>query len=69
MVTRATITNMTFTIFESRAAADAIAATNAAEDTSSEYRVVERKDGRYIITVHGEGGKFIGCLGAKGDLV
>ena len=62
MVTRATITNMTFAIFESRAAADAIAATNAAEDTSSEYRVVERKDGRFIIAVHGEDGKFIRCL-------
>jgi hypothetical protein len=69
MVTRATITNMTFTIFESRAAADAIAAKNAAEDASSEYRVVERKDGRYIVTVHGEDGKFISCFGAKGDLV
>ena len=62
MVTRATITNTTFTIFESRTAADAIAATNAAEDTSSEYRVVERKDGRFIIAVHGEDGKFIRCL-------
>ena len=62
MVTRATITNMTVTIFESRAATDAIAAANAAEDTSSEYRVVERKDGRFIIAVHGEDGKFIRCL-------
>jgi hypothetical protein len=62
MVTRATITDKTFTIFESRAAADAIAAKNAAQDTSSEYRVVERKDGRYIIAVHGEDGKFISCL-------
>jgi len=62
MVTRATITNMTVTIFESRAAADAIAAANAAEDTSSEYRVVERRDGRFIIAVHGEDGKFIRCL-------
>ena len=62
MVTRATITNTTFTIFESRTAADAIAATNAAEDTSSEYRVVERKDGRFIIIVHDEDGKFISCL-------
>jgi hypothetical protein len=62
MVTRATITNMTVTIFESRAAADTIAAANAAEDTSSEYRAVERKDGRFIIAVHGEDGKFIRCL-------
>ena len=62
MVTRATITNMTFAIFESRAAADAIAVTNAAEDKSSEYRVVERKDRRFIIAVHGEDGKFISCL-------
>ncbi len=62
MIARATIINMTFTIFESRAAADAIAATRAAEDTSSEYRVVERKDGRFIITIHGEDGKFIRCL-------
>ena len=62
MVTCATITNMTFAIFESRAAADAIAVTNAAEDKSSEYRVVERKDGRFIIAVHGEDGKFISCL-------
>jgi hypothetical protein len=62
MVTHATITNTTFTILESRAVADAIAAKNAAEDTSSEYRVVERKDGRFIITVHGEDGKFIRCL-------
>jgi hypothetical protein len=62
MVTRATITNMTVTIFESRAPADTIAAANAAEDTSSEYRVVERKDGRFIIAVHGEDGKFIRCL-------
>ena len=54
--------NTTFTIFESRTAADAIAATNPAEDTSSEYRVVERKDGRFIITVHDEDGKFISCL-------
>ena len=62
MLTRATITDLTFTIFESRAAADAIVATKAAEETSSEYRVVERKDGRYIITVHGDDGKFISCL-------
>jgi hypothetical protein len=62
MIARATIINMTFTIFESRAAADAIAATKAAADTSSGYRVVERKDGRFIITVHGEDGKFISCL-------
>lgn len=62
MITRATITKMTFTIFDSRAAADAIAVTNAAEDTSSEYRVVERKDGRFIITVHREDGKFLSCL-------
>ena len=62
MVTRATLTNMTFTIFDSRATADAIAVTNAAEDTSSEYRVVERKDGRFIITVHREDGKFLSCL-------
>jgi hypothetical protein len=62
MVTRATITDTTFSIFETRAAAEAIAATNAAEDTLSEYRVVERKDGRFIITVHGEDGKFISCL-------
>ena len=61
MLTRA-ITDLTFTIFESRAAADAIVATKAAEETSSEYRVVERKDGRYIITVHGDDGKFISCL-------
>ena len=62
MITRATITNMTFTIFDSRAAAEAIAVTNAAQDTSSEYRVVERKDGRFIITVHREDGKFLSCL-------
>jgi hypothetical protein len=62
MVTRATLPNMTVTIFESRAAADAIAAENTAEDTSSEYRVVERKDGRFIVAVHGEDGKFIRCV-------
>jgi hypothetical protein len=38
-------------------------------DQPSEYRVVERKDGRFIITVHAEDGKFISCLRAKGDLV
>jgi hypothetical protein len=62
MAVRATITDTTFTICETRAAADAIVATNAAKDTSSEYRVVERKDGRFIITVHGENGKFTSCL-------
>ena len=57
----------TITIFKNRATADKIAAENnrfTSPEDATEFHVVEREDGRFVIGVYEKGDElhFLGCL-------
>jgi len=56
-----TIISNPFIIFASYDAAAKLAAANQEDDDVTEYRVVERDDGRFVIAMY-EDGEFQMCL-------
>ncbi len=52
----------TTTLFPTKAAADAVAAANAAEDDSWDYRVIENAAGKFIVNIYDEDGEFVANL-------
>jgi hypothetical protein len=50
-----------FNVFRDRETAQALAASNAADDPDAEYRVVEKDDGRFVVAIF-EDGEFVANL-------
>ena len=60
---RATITSQPITVIKTRAVADELAATIAADDADVKVAVVERQDGRFVVELReAETGNFLGCV-------
>ncbi len=52
----------TTTLYPTKAAADAVAAANAAEDDSWDYRVIENAAGKFVVNIYDEDGLHVGNL-------
>lgn len=50
-----TIKNLPVTVYKTREVAASLAAANQAQDPDTEYRVVERADGRFVIALFDDG--------------